>query len=445
MPQAICFVIMPYGTKETNALPGTQAPERVNFDRLWSAALRPAIEGLGYEAVRADFDLGGMIIAEMLQRLALCDLVIADLSISNVNVYYEIGIRHAAAARGSVLIAADWANVPFDLNQIRQLRYRMPAEEIGDEDAAAIAESFKKSVPGLATGDSPFHAAVPGYPDKPDVTRMSAFRKQLDTLAEFQRDVRVARTLPADEARSHALALRDANLHASQLQPSVAIDLACLLRDCTDWKTTREFVDTLPPEIARLPTIQEQRALAQANDGDPLHAIAALEQLMKENGETSERRGLIGGRFKRLWRSTNDARYLDSAIKNYELGMHLDLNDFYSPSNLPALYHARNRKGDQERAAVAAAVTEVACERARRRGSTDPWLKPTLLVAAFAAGDVETARNLAYEVREEGPAAWQLSSVLPDLRQVLLTAPDESAEELRGIVDELQALQPAPP
>src|ERR1700680_2055534 len=131
---------MPYGTKATNARPGSPAPARINFDRLWNTALKPAIEALGYAAVRADFDLGGMIIQEMLQRLALCDLVIADISISNVNVYYEVGIRHAAVAHGCVLVAADWAVVPFDLNQVRQLRYKLPAEKIDGDAAAEIIE-----------------------------------------------------------------------------------------------------------------------------------------------------------------------------------------------------------------------------------------------------------------------------------------------------------------
>jgi hypothetical protein len=444
MPRAICFVIMPYGTKDTLARPGTGAPARINFDHLWSAALQPAIEALGYDAVRADFDLGGMIIQEMLQRLALCDLVIADISISNVNVYYEIGIRHAAAAHGSVLIAADWADVPFDLNQIRQLRYAMPTEEIDEQSAAAMSQLFKDRVPGLASGESPFHTAVPGFPDKPDLRRMTAFREQLSDLAAFQAAIRVARTLPAAEARARALELRDENRKVTQLQDAVAIETMYLLRDCTDWKTTLEFIDGLPPQILELALVQEQRAFAQSQDGDSLHAIAALEHLISIRGDTSERRGLLGGRYKRLWRSAEDpvqkARYLDNAIKNYELGMHLDLNDYYPSCNLPGLYRARKKRGDDERAAVAASVTEVSCERARRRGSTDPWLKPTLLVAAFYAGDAEKAADLADEVRADGPAVWQLQTVLPDLEQAIAMAPDERAEELRAMLDDLRSL-----
>ena len=59
----ICFMIMPYGTKPTQQRDGQPAPLKVNFDRLWDGAIRPAITALGYDPVRADQDLGALIIS----------------------------------------------------------------------------------------------------------------------------------------------------------------------------------------------------------------------------------------------------------------------------------------------------------------------------------------------------------------------------------------------
>ena len=73
--------------------------------------------------------------------------------------------------------------------------------------------------------------------------------------------------------------------------------------------------------------------------------------------------------------------------------MQLDLNDYYPSSNLARLYRTRNEEGDDDNARVAAAITAVACERARARAARDPWLKPTLLGAAFDAGDVPRAKG----------------------------------------------------
>lgn len=76
-------------------------PSKVNFDRLWESAFQPAVEEMGYEPVRAGQDLGPLIIQEMLERLYFSDLVIADLTIPNGNVYYEIGIRRSAEERAA--------------------------------------------------------------------------------------------------------------------------------------------------------------------------------------------------------------------------------------------------------------------------------------------------------------------------------------------------------
>ena len=43
----------------------------MNFDRLWEAAVRPAIDRAGYEPVRANEDIGALIITEMIERLAM--------------------------------------------------------------------------------------------------------------------------------------------------------------------------------------------------------------------------------------------------------------------------------------------------------------------------------------------------------------------------------------
>jgi hypothetical protein len=445
----ICFMVMPYGIKATQAPEGGGAPARIDFDLLWRTAMQPAITSLGYDAVRADEDLGASIIQEMIERLAISDLVVADISIANANVYYEVGIRHAAAPKGCVLVAADWAAPLFDISQMRQVRYTLPTEAIDDATASTIQEQLKAGIAALAEGSSPFHHALPGFPENLDKARLSSFRGRLHDLSEFQAAVSATRRAPDGERRARALALEKAHFTGSPIQQVVAIDLLYLLRDCTDWETTLAFINELPESLQRMPFVQEQRALAQAKTGDHLGSIGALESLMKDFGETSERRGIIGGSYKKLMSATDDPvlvkRYLSLAIENYERGMYLDLNDYFPSSNLARLYRARNKKGDDKRVLVSAAVTEVACERARRNNSADPWLKPTLLGAAFDAGDVDTARDLAEEVGQDGPAAWHLDSTLADLERAIGFVEDpESAADLAGICAELRALLPKP-
>jgi hypothetical protein len=91
----VCFMIMPYGRKPTQAEAG-RGPAVIDFNALWDNGYVPVIKGLGYEPVRADQDTGGLIISQMLERLYFADLVLADMTIPNGNVYYEVGIRQPA-------------------------------------------------------------------------------------------------------------------------------------------------------------------------------------------------------------------------------------------------------------------------------------------------------------------------------------------------------------
>src|SRR5262249_3323412 len=152
---------------------------------------------------------------------------------------------------------------------------------------------------------------------------------------------------------------------ASPLLPGVGHGLLTLFRSVGDWQRIVDFVPTLPADMAQQPNIIELFNLARSELGDNLQAIAALEALIAGSAATSEREGLLGGRYKRLWgQATDEAdkrRYLNEAIRHYERGMMLDLNDFYPSSNLPRLYRARGSAADVEKARAVAQAVYFAC------------------------------------------------------------------------------------
>ena len=444
MPRPICFMIMPYSTKPTGAAAGTGAPDKVDFDRLWAAALRPAIDKAGYEPVRANEDIGALIITEMIERLAMSDLVLADVSIPNGNVYYEVGIRHAAQKQGCILTAATWSKPLFDIDQMRQIRYPLPAESISDETAAEIIGIVSAAIPVMARGESPFYQVFPKFPEV-DASRTTSFKEALQELSAFQAEIIAARSASGDECRARALDLRQRYYSGGPIRKAVAIELLYTLRDCTDWNTTSQFIESLPDDLRQSPLVQEQRALALSKSGDHDTAIGALRELIRVGGDTSERRGLLGGRYKKKWNTTKAPVDLDRAIAEYEAGMKLDLNDYYPSSNLARLYRTRNRKNDADKARIAAAVTLTACERAKARRSADEWLNPTLLGAAFDAGDVDTATELAAQVETEGAAAWKLETTLNDCRISAQLHEEPRRGELLAIVERLETQLPSRP
>ncbi len=139
------FVAMPFGTKTG---PDGQA---IDFNRVYEDYIRPALESAGLEAFRADTETrAGDIRTDMFQELLLADLVVADLTLDNPNVWYELGVRHALRARGVVLVCGGKVPTAFDLYTDRKLRYGLkrgvPDPAALEGDRAALTEMVKATM-----------------------------------------------------------------------------------------------------------------------------------------------------------------------------------------------------------------------------------------------------------------------------------------------------------
>jgi hypothetical protein len=443
VPKPIAFMVMPFAVKKV-PVQGAGVPTDVDFDRLWYEVHEPVLSKLGYQPVRADQDLGALIVVEMIQRLTIADLVVADVSLPNANVYYEIGVRHAAKRFGCVLVAASWAQPTFDLQQMRRLTYELTDGTVGDEAAALARRSLEAGMQQLVEGESPVFSAVPGYPTGVRHADVTAFREVVDALASFSAEVSQIGLLPADEQPDRAREVAARHGHRPALREAVALELIRLLRDRVGWSAMLDYIETLPAHLRRHPLVVEQRCIGLAKAGEPATAATLLERLIEAEGGTSERWGLLGGRYKELYSAAASAserrRFLDRAVDAYERGMRADLNDYYPTSNLARLYLARGRPGDERKAADAQAVTAAACERAIALGSADEWVRPTLLGLAFDRGDAERAHALLDEVEADGAPAWMRETTLSDLRISLGHQPEPARSQLADVLAALEGL-----
>ncbi|HVQ79614.1 MAG TPA: TRAFs-binding domain-containing protein [Pseudolabrys sp.] len=442
----VCFMIMPYGRKPTQAEAG-RGPAEIDFNALWDRGYVPTIKALGYEPVRADQDTGGLIVSQMLERIYFADLVLADMTIPNGNVYYEVGIRHAAQKTGCVLLAADWSKQLFDVVQMRTIRYPLAEGNITEATAAAFQTAIGDHIKSLCVGISPMHQSIPGYPSNVDPRKATTTRDQMAELAAFQTEVRAVRAAPPKERmqRAQDLIARKGNPPATY---SMALALLMLLRDsastAANWTVLLDFVRKLPPRFADEPEIQENRAFAAAQAGNDVQAIAELETLIDLIGPTPERLGLLGGRYKRLANvaAASEAerrQALDKAIGYYEQGVELDLNAYYCSSNLPRLYRKRAKPGDDERAQTVLRLAIAACERARRLQVADEWVRPTLLGTAFDLGDPDKAEELADAIVAEGAPKWKVNSVLHDLEDSIVQVSDTAKRaRLSAVIDRIK-------
>src|SRR5262249_12336595 len=97
----------------------------VDFERVHTELIEPALHQAGVDGGGTTGEIveAGNIREDMFLELYRADIVVADVSVHNANVFYELGIRHAARPRSTVLINARIDQVPFDLRTDRYLRY----------------------------------------------------------------------------------------------------------------------------------------------------------------------------------------------------------------------------------------------------------------------------------------------------------------------------------
>jgi hypothetical protein len=137
MPKT-CFFISRIGDCDS--------PEREFSDKLLKYIVAPVLENCGYERpVRADhITQPGVITTQVFTHLWDDDLVIADLTGSNPNVFYELAVRHIRRKPFVHLIQAG-AKIPFDVAPNRTIEFDFDIEKA--ESAKAALEAMVMAAP----------------------------------------------------------------------------------------------------------------------------------------------------------------------------------------------------------------------------------------------------------------------------------------------------------
>jgi hypothetical protein len=125
-----CFVMMPFGAW---------------FDRYYAEIYVPAIKEAGFEPVRADeLFTTGSVVEQIWEQIEKAKLLLADLSGKNPNVFYELGLSHAAR-KPVVFTAGQVDDVPFDLRHLRVIIYDIREPEWASRLRKSIADYLRNA------------------------------------------------------------------------------------------------------------------------------------------------------------------------------------------------------------------------------------------------------------------------------------------------------------
>lgn len=95
-----------------------------DFDDIYRLGIQEIVTNLGYSCKRVDeIEFVGDIVSKIYELIMNARLVIAEVSVQNANVYYELGYAHGLK-KPVILLTQDLSSVPFDLSGQNHIVYK---------------------------------------------------------------------------------------------------------------------------------------------------------------------------------------------------------------------------------------------------------------------------------------------------------------------------------
>lgn len=335
------FIIRPFGKKKD------AKGQDLDFDEVSRALLDPALADVGAEG-RETLDIfeSGNIRVDMFRRLLTADLVVADLSVNNANVFYELGIRHALRSHGTLMMRCDVDPdpFPFDLQTDRYFTYDRgnPAKSL--EKLIQSLQAIKDQVAqNYSAKDSPVFTSLPKLTE-PDPSHFNPVPE--DFGQEVSRAL--ARGWKGDLALfSNEVKELEWEVRGWRVVGNAQFEANAMMGAKTTWENVRKLEPQDLEANLQLGTIYQRL-------GDLDRSTKALEIALDnpaiQRYERAEAYSLLGRNFKTRWRQewerqpaadrTAEALRssdLQESFKNYERAFDEDLNHYYSGLNALAM------------------------------------------------------------------------------------------------------------
>jgi tetratricopeptide (TPR) repeat protein len=371
------FVVMPFGKKDVqrkpriDLSPGAKEQDKetlqVDFDAVYEKLFRPALEAAGLQPFRADDEeAAGDILKDMFAELVTADFVLADISILNANVFYELGIRHTVGPRGVICLHAGWADRPFDVAPQRTFKYDGKLFRCGlerdvawekqvAEEVLRLSETLRKAVAADRTTEgSPVYGNLPKLVP-PDASQIGTarFKHYQAQSEEWKQRVKIA----GDEGRAEDILTLAGDVpspyYRRELLRQCGAALLALGRFAQSEKVFKELCEDLDGTGSREEfSIKTQLALLANRLGRTREAEQKLNDLANFMPGDPEAQGILGRVYKDMWRTTwsraqkleerlalagRNAAIARRSLQTYETALRKNLGSYFNGINVITL------------------------------------------------------------------------------------------------------------
>jgi hypothetical protein len=350
--KGICFVVMGFG-KKTDFETGRVLDLNQSYQNL----VKPAVEAASLKCIRADEIVhSGLIDLPMYELLLKADVVVADLSTSNRNAVYELGVRHALRPYTTVIIAEEqmMKSPFFDLNHIVIRQYRHLGEDIGVSEAKRFTSELTKAIKEIMEMEPKLRWDSPVYKFIDRLTPPSVASEVKQAVAAAVSEASPSSTASPISAGAATPAHSEMMQRVDEAQKKGDwVKAKILLEEIRDMRKTKISPEAVAgQQAANLedPYILQRLALAtyKSRYPTPEEAFKGARDLLNlldpQVSNDTETLGLWGSVHKRLWDLTKESSYLDQAIRGYERGFYLR-NDYYNGINYAYLLNERAAHG----------------------------------------------------------------------------------------------------
>jgi hypothetical protein len=150
------------------------APFDEPYTSYWQEVYEPALRRAGLQPHRADSMFrAGNVVQQIFERIAEADIVLAELTLHNANVYYELGVAHMLR-RPCVLLTQNPEKIPFDLRSQRHVVYDPTRPRWDDLLQDDIVRAVRETLDNPATTTLPLPTPVTTNGATPGGTEVTA-------------------------------------------------------------------------------------------------------------------------------------------------------------------------------------------------------------------------------------------------------------------------------